>query len=99
MFSNPATFANVPHAALWLNETLLVEALENTTWQLNYEFMRAELLESSGQLANMLAESRLGLAAGVHTYLNFNKTGKGEVEDPTPHVVAFQAWRASAGTC
>lgn len=53
----------------------------------NYEFMRAESLASSGQLANMLAEGVAGVAAGVHTYYN-NAT-----EDPTPHLAAFMLVR------
>ena len=35
------------------------------TGQLNYEFMRAEAMASTGQLGNMLEESQLGLAAGA----------------------------------
>ena len=48
MFSNPASFINGPKPApIWLNESKLVEGLQGTTWQLNYEFMRAEGLAST----------------------------------------------------
>ncbi len=48
MFSNPASFINGPKPApIWLNESKLVKGLQGTTWQLNYEFMRAEGLASS----------------------------------------------------
>jgi len=88
IYSNPATFVNGPTPAPhWLNESELVAALTGTVWMTNYEFMRAETLASSGQLANMLQEGASGVAAGVHTYYT-NAT-----EDPTPHVAAFQLVR------
>lgn len=96
MFSNPASFINGPNPApIWLNESKLVAALEGTVWQLNYEFMRAEGLASSGQLQNMLEESKLGLAAGVHVYYQHtNKTDPSSpLEDPTPHIAAFMLMR------
>lgn len=73
MFSNPASFKNGDPtgkqtknrpAPIWLNESKLAKALEGAVWQLNYEFMRAEALAQTGQLQNMLEESKLGLAAG-----------------------------------
>merc|ERR1712023_181650 len=87
MFSNPASFNNTDGAPIWLDEARLVKALEGTDYQINYEFMRAEKLASSGQLANMLEEPRLNVPAGVHTYLN-NAT-----EDPTAHIAAFMLMR------
>lgn len=125
MFSNPASFVNGPKPApIWLNESTLVEGLQGTTWQLNYEFMRAEALASTvswghssissaphlrlgtadshvsvrarqGQLENMLTESKLGLAAGVHVY--YQRTNASDptspLEDPTPHIAAFMVMR------
>jgi hypothetical protein len=69
--------------------------LEGTVWQLNYEFMRAEGLASTGQLQNMLEESRLGLSAGVHVYYQHeNKSDPGSpLEDPMPHIAAFMLMR------
>lgn len=87
MFSNPASFNNTQNAPIWLDEARLVKALEGTDYQFNYEFMRAEQMASSGQLANMLQESEMGIPAGVHTYLN-NMT-----EDPTPHLAVFMLFR------
>jgi hypothetical protein len=96
MFSNPASFINGPKPApIWLNESKLVDALDGTTWQLNYEFMRAEGLSSTGQLENMLTESKLGLAAGVHVYYQHTNTTDptSPLEDPTPHIAAFMLMR------
>jgi hypothetical protein len=87
MFSNPASFNNTQKAPIWLDEARLVKALEGTEYQFNYEFMRAEQMASSGQLSNMLEESRLGVPAGVHTYL------KNNTEDPTPHLAVFMIFR------
>lgn len=87
MFSNPASFNNTQQAPIWLDEARLVSALEGTQYQFNYEFMRAEQMASSGQLANMLEESRLGIPAGVHTYL------KNSTEDLTPHLAVFMLFR------
>lgn len=48
-----------------------------------------------GQLENMLTESNLGLAAGVHVY--YQHTNKSDptspLEDPTPHIAAFMVMR------
>ena len=104
MFSNPATFQNGDPTGkspknkpqpIWLNESKLVAALEGTTWQLNYEFMRAEGLAATGQLQNMLEESKLGLAAGVHVYYQHTNQSdpKSPLEDPTPHIAAFMLMR------
>jgi len=87
MFSNPASFKNTQKAPIWLDEARLVEALQGTDYQINYEFMRAEQMASSGQLGNMLEESSRGIPAGVHTYLH-NAT-----EDPTPHLATFMLFR------
>ena len=88
IFSNPASFANPkPHAPFWLDEARLLKALEGTDYLFNYEFVRAEQLSSSGQLPNLLQESKLGVPMGVHTYLN------SATEDPTPHAAAFLLFR------
>ena len=111
MFSNPASFVNnggktnpPKPAPIWLDEAKLVTALSDSSWQINYEFMRAELLASTGQLQNLLRESKLGLAAGVHVYYQQenkscvpNATAAPPVvcalEDPTPHIAAFLLFR------
>ena len=53
------------------------------------------LLKSQGQLQNMLTESNLGLAAGVHVY--YQHTNQSDphsaLEDPTPHIAAFMVMR------
>ncbi len=90
MFSNAASFTKAPgflKSPIWLDEARLIDALENTTYMLNYEFMRAESIASSGTLANMLRESRLAVPMGVHTYY------KSLDEDPTPHLAAFMLVR------
>ena len=58
----------------------------------NYEFMRAEQVASSGQLPNMLEESKRQVPMGVHTYLKVDKATN-VTEDPTPHVAAFMLVR------
>jgi hypothetical protein len=104
MFSNPASFANgdpTGHspknkpAPIWLNESKLVAALSGSVWQLNYEFMRAEDIAATGQLQNMLEESRLGLAAGVHVYYTHLNASdpKSALEDPSPHIAVFMLMR------
>ena len=57
--------------------------------------MRAEGLESTGQLANMLQESKLGLGMGVHVYYQHqNKSDPlSPLEDPSPHIAAFMLMR------
>jgi hypothetical protein len=60
--------------------------------------MRAEGLASTGQLANMLEESKLGLGMGVHVYYQHeNKTDPASpLEDPTPHIAAFMLMRQAS---
>ena len=48
---------------------------------LNYEFVRVETMRSSGQLANMLEESKRGVPMGVHVYL---KNGTNAVRSAGP---------------
>jgi len=88
IFSNPASFENHDKAPIWLDEARLLAGLNGTTFMFNYEFMRAEQMQSSGQLANMLEESLRGVPAGVHTYL------KNSTENPTAHIAAFLLVRA-----
>lgn len=90
MFSNPASFTNPNNAPIWLDEARLVKALEGTSYQFNYEFMRAESVSDPKKmdvLSNMLKESELGVPAGVHTYL------RSSTEDPTPHLAVFMLVR------
>ena len=89
IFSNPATFVNPkgPGAPFWLNESRLLDGLKGTNYLLNYEFVRCETIQSSGQLANMLEEGKRGVRVGVHVYL------KNATEDVTPHLAAFMVVR------
>ena len=79
-------------AAVKASEARLLKGLEGTNFMFNYEFMRAEQLASSGQLPNMLQESKLKVPMGVHTYLNVDKATKA-IEDPRPHIAAFMLMR------
>jgi hypothetical protein len=75
--------------------------LSGTHWMTYYESMRTEELSNgcpgaankNGQcyLNNMLTESRLGVNAGVHTYLHHVNASDPTtpVEDQTPHIAAF----------
>ena len=85
MFANPGYFGRPmsPTQKIWLDEARLVQALEGMKWMTYYESARAETSLSSGALPNMLQESSVGVAAGVHTYYH-NST-----EDPLPHMAAF----------
>ena len=76
-----------PSSLLLLPPPRLVDALSGTHWMTYYESMRTEQLSNgcpgadnkNGQcyLNNMLTESRLGVNAGVHTYLHHvNASGK-----------------------
>ena len=75
-----------------MNESRLVDALAGTSWMVNYEFMRAESILSgcpgakvaTGEciLGNMLTESSLGVAAGVHTYLKHMNTTDPTIQKP-----------------
>lgn len=79
----------------------LVSALAGTAWMVNYEFMRAESIlngcpgakVTTGEciLNNMLTESKLGVAAGVHTYLqHVNQSDPNSpLESQLPHMAAF----------
>ncbi|KAL3923611.1 MAG: hypothetical protein SGPRY_004164, partial [Prymnesium sp.] len=87
MFSNAATFTNHQSLPIWLNESRLLAGLEGTHFQLNYEFVRAEKMASSGQLENMLRESELAVPVGMHVYY------KSASEDPTPHIAVFMLLR------
>jgi len=88
MFSNVGTFARpTSETDFWLDEARLLDALDGLDFQLNYEFMRAEELASSGQLANMLEESRRRVPVNMHTYLSSPE------EDPTPHIAVFLLFR------
>lgn len=90
MFSNVGWFerpANVP-ASLWLDERRLLSALDGLQYMFNYEGVRAETLASSGQLANLVEESKRAVPMGVHTYM------KAASEDLTPHIAAFLLFRA-----
>jgi hypothetical protein len=83
MFANPGSFVKPERQHIWLNESRLVEALDGMAWFTYYESARAESMLSSGNLPNMLEESKLGVASVVHTYYH-NAT-----EDPLPHMAAF----------
>jgi hypothetical protein len=83
MFANPGSFVRPARQKIWLNESRLAEALDGMAWTTYYESSRAESALSSGNLVNMLQESRQGVAAGVHTYY------KNATEDPLPHMAAF----------
>mmetsp|Transcript_23666 Transcript_23666/g.54190 ORF Transcript_23666/g.54190 Transcript_23666/m.54190 type:complete len:414 (+) Transcript_23666:3-1244(+) len=89
IFSNPASFTRSGEA-IWLDEARLVAGLAGTQYLFNYEFMRAEKLAATGQLANMIREAQLGVPVGVHVYY------KNATEDPTPHVAAFLLLRAES---
>ena len=105
MYSNPASFAKPAKTPIWMNELRLVDALTGKAWMVNYEFMRAESIMSgcpgakvtTGEciLNNMLTESKLGVAAGVHTYLqHVNKSDpKSTLESQLPHMAAFMLAR------
>ena len=56
MFSNVGSFVNPKGegAPFWLDENRLLDGLAGTTFQFNYESVRAEKLHASGMLANML---------------------------------------------
>ena len=84
MFSNVGTFTRPKRpSSPWLDEARLLTALKGMQFQFNYERVRAEALASSGQLANMLEESRRRVPVGFHVYL------RDKHEDPAPHVAAF----------
>ena len=88
MFSNVGTFAPpTPPSDFWLDENRLLQALEGLDYQLNYEFFRAEETASSGQLPNMLEESKRRVPVNLHTYL------KSTDEEPSSHVAAFLIFR------
>lgn len=89
IFSNAASFTNPkgPGAPFWLDEARLLTKLEGTDYLLNYEYVRAEALASSGQLQNMLREGAHGVRVGMHVYL------KNASEDVTPHLAAFLVLR------
>lgn len=101
MYSNPASFARPLKTPIWMNESRLVDALAGTAWMVNYEFMRAESIMNgcpganitTGEciLDNMLAESKLGVAAGVHTYLKRVNASdpNSPIENQLPHMAAF----------
>ena len=122
MYANPGTFLKpLVGQNIWMNESRLVDALAGTHWMTYYESMRTEAMyngcpgatKKQGQCdggccaQNMLMESKLGVAAGVHTYLHYvNKTDPtspckapvtsglcGPVEDQTPHIAAFMLAR------
>jgi len=83
MFANPATFVKPPKQNIWLDEARLVKAMDGCRYQTYYESFRAESAQESGLLANILEESKQGVAAGVHTYYP-NAT-----ENPMAHMAAF----------
>jgi len=88
MFSNVGSFVNPsPDQPFWLDEARLLAALDGLDFQLNYEFVRAEEIGSSGQLPNMLEESSRKVPTNLHTYLNSRD------EDPTSHIAAFMLVR------
>jgi len=88
LFSNVGTFASpTPPSDFWLDESRLLKALDGLEYQLNYEYVRAEEMASSGQLANMLEESKLKVPVCVHTYLQSID------EDPSAHIAAFLLFR------
>ena len=101
MYANPGTFLKPAKQNIWMNESKLVDALEGTSWMTYYESARAESMlngcpGSAVQagwcvLDNLLTESKLGVAAGVHTYYqHVNRTDPSSpVEDPLPHMAAF----------
>jgi len=105
MYANPGTFLKPVKQNIWMNESKLVEALEGTSWMTYYESARAESMlngcpGSAVQagwcvLDNLLKESKLGVAAGVHTYYqHVNRTDPSSpVEDPLPHMAAFMLAR------
>ena len=105
MYANPGTFLKPAKQNIWMNESKLVEALEGTSWMTYYESARAESMlngcpGSAVQagwcvLDNLLKESKLGVAAGVHTYYqHVNRTDPSSpVEDPLPHMAAFMLAR------
>merc|ERR1712166_436259 len=105
IYSNPASFSRPPKTPIWMNESRLVDALAGSSWMANYEFMRAESIMngcpgsavSTGEciLNNMLTESKLGVASGVHTYLqHVNATDPSSpLEDQLPHMAAFMLAR------
>ena len=83
--------AVLPHArppGQWLDEQRLVTALDGMNYSIYYESARAEQLQTNGLLANMLTESKVGVASAVHTYY------KSMDEDPTPHMAAFMLGQA-----
>lgn len=106
MYANPGTF-NHPLVGqnIWLNESVLAEALQGTAWMTYYESMRAEAAldgcpgatDSRGWciLGNMLEEARRGIASGVHTYLRHaNATDPASpIESQLPHMAAFMLAR------
>ena len=83
MFANAGSFVKPVKQHIWLNESRLVDALDGMAWTTYYESARAEAAFTTGYLANMLTEQKLGVAAGVHTYY------KNATEDPLPHMAAF----------
>ena len=67
MFSNVGTFARpTTQTDFWLDEARLLDALDGLDFQLNYEFMRAEGLASTGQT--------LALGGPGHTLLLLQAT-------------------------
>ena len=58
-----------------------------TAIELTVHLQRAEGLMATGQLSNMLEESKRGLAAGVHVYYQHTNASdpRSPLEDPSPH--------------
>jgi hypothetical protein len=44
IYSNPASFVRPLKTPIWMNESRLVDALADTAWMANYEFMRADAI-------------------------------------------------------
>jgi len=102
MYANPGTFKHpLVGQNIWLNESQLVEALDGLSWMTYYESMRADTVMNGCPgakvtagwciLDNLLTESKLGVAAGVHTYLqHVNATDPSSpVESQLSHMAVF----------
>lgn len=102
MYANPGSFHHpLEGQNIWMNESKLVEALDGASWMTYYESARAETMMDGCpggavtrgwcNLDNLLTESKLGVAAGVHTYLHRvnNSDPTSAVESQLPHIAAF----------